>query len=1091
MPDRTTTQSSIIDNRGDNTLAVRVENITGGVRELWIATAFFSLDALALVAKNLEQCDQVRILFGDEADKTQRSKLLARTRETSDKDLGERRFDDPTLSALEKIDLLFRAGRVAARCYTAKKFHAKAYLSHREHYPYLMGILGSGNFTRPGLTRNLELNVELTPEQTEQLRQWYEERWEEAVADDVTSDLEREIKRQLDLYDPYAIYQRALIEWGSFRQGDIRAHTFLKVFEMLDPHQEQGYRRALQILERENGVMICDGVGLGKSFIALALMEYYCSRKKNVLLIAPKSIMESSWHDYLRTYLDDYRRPFAAIDERYMTWFGFDSENEDDAGVDPDDHATRKRWEAQNDKGAELKKLAERADVIVVDESHNFRTTNAQRYVNLFKLVDPLADLGKQHKKVILLTATPVNTSYRDLSAQLALATHDTGMVAGLNIQNVRSAAKELDRVAKNAGIQIDTPQLALDIDLADPTSRKVLDRILEAVLIQRKRATCVRLAEAAGKQLLFPHRETPRVEKYELGAEYKKVVELSRERFEPVAAFIEEFKKNYEQPEGEGGDELMREVEASLRAVLKDSKGLKFAAFLPEIYRRSGQGVRRKIQVEGFLASMIFTNTLKQLESSPPAFQGILQSLGTSLIARTKYAFGDRYDSELEPHLEWVRTPINQLVIEDLEGSLEEATLSDANGTETDEWLEQAIKSRKLHHTLAEFTNGEFDVDAWRTDLLEDLGFLKEIHAQTLLARQSPDLKLSLTESLLRARLDSGQKIVVFTQSQRTAFYLEHELRARLASHGFRVARIDSNVQQDARNEILHAFCPKYNPIPQRASFRNRVDVLICTDVLSEGVNMQETECILNYDIHWNPVRLIQRIGRVDRRLDPEKHPDGPHTISIINFFPPKEIDSIIKLVRTVEGRRHMIFNTLGLDQSFFKADDPAGTLREFNAQCDGEPSTLDLVNERYVRAIAQPDPAISKLVEQMPAGAFGVWDQAPQNGLFALFTMQPKMDSIGRELISEQDREQFKAVIGMPVLCMHAGGTTSLDAPHILEFLSNTKPGERSADPGDPDALKLMLVDLKNQANQSFRDVMLPANIQPKLVCWMELRS
>jgi len=144
--------TSIIDNQGENTLRAAIERITGGGRDVCIASAFFSLDALALVSKNLGDCERVRILFGDDANRTERAKLLARLRADSDKALVKDRMSDPTLESLQAVDKLFRAGRIQARCYVQRKFHAKAYLCTREHYPTLMAILGSGNLTRPGLT---------------------------------------------------------------------------------------------------------------------------------------------------------------------------------------------------------------------------------------------------------------------------------------------------------------------------------------------------------------------------------------------------------------------------------------------------------------------------------------------------------------------------------------------------------------------------------------------------------------------------------------------------------------------------------------------------------------------------------------------------------------------------------------------------------------------------------------------------------------------------------------------------------------------------------------------------------------------------
>lgn len=1053
------TATSIIDNRDGNTLQLGIENITEGSRSLSVATAFFSLDALAIVAGNLHGCDSVRILFGHESDRTQRAKLLQRLREQSDADLAERRLDDPTLSNLAKIDALFKSKRIQARCYTARKFHAKAYLAERSHYPNQMGILGSGNFTSPGLTRNIELNVVLTPEQTAALSRWYEERWEEAVDDDVTAILQQEIKRQIDLYDPYAIYQRALLAWGDHYQGGIAAEDGLRLKRVLDPHQALGYRRALEILDREHGVLVCDGVGLGKSFIALALMEQFCRRKKNVLLIAPKNILESSWNSYLEEFLGDFRQPFGTIYEKAMTDLAFDADEES-----PADSSLKKQ--------RELEKLIERVDVVVVDESHNFRTTSTQRYGTLKRIAESLSPVPGERKKVILLTATPINTRYQDLSAQLALISQEHGSLAGFDTARINAAARQADAVARKDEVG----QLALDFDGMDRSGNEVLRKVLEATTIQRKRTTCIELARAVGKDLAFPIREAPTQMEYELSDSWKSVVRLSHKRFAPTAAFLKAMREEYKKAEAQ-------------KVVLKPTKlpgksaGIKFAAFLPEQYRIAGDVGRRDYQTEVLLAGLVFTNTLKQLESSPAAFQGILQSLGTSLLARLRHVFGALADQDIEPHSGWVNTPINALALTDGEADEESGANADLNGEELDEWLEKAISGRHLHKKLDGFTADCFDVQKWRTDILNDLSYLRDIHRETVEARQLADFKLLKVKEILRDRLNRGQRVVVFTQSQRTSFYLEKTLIDEFPQAS--IARIDSNVKQETRADILHAFCPNYNPRPKQVR-RERVDILICTDVLSEGVNMQEAECILNYDIHWNPVRLIQRIGRVDRRLDPQKNP-VPHSFSIVNCFPPDDINDIIKLVDTVEQRTTRISRTVGIDQAFFKATDPAGTLKEFNSAIDGEPTAVDRANERYVSFLADPDRDIRAEVEQMPPGAFGVWERAPINGVFALFAMA----EAGKDALSDSDRARSRAVLGMPVLALETAGKIGMDAAEILEVLSATVKGKRSGNPGDPNALKESLQRIKQAINQSFRSINLVAGIQPKLVCWMELRA
>lgn len=1049
--------TSIIDNQGENTLAIGIERITGGVREFCVATAFFSLDALALVAKNLPGCDRVRILFGDEADRSERVKLLRRMREHSDFDLAEQRLSDPTLDALRKVEELFKQGRVEARCYTAKKFHAKAYLADREHYPNSMGILGSGNFTRPGLTRNLELNVELTPEQTAQVRAWFEERWTEAEADDVTEDVEKEIKRQIDLYDPYAIYCKALLTWGDWVQGREALPTS-SVLHVLDPHQDDAFRQAIKVIGRENGVLLTDGVGLGKSFVALALMEHYLAQGQRVFLIAPKAILSASWELYLTTYLDRYRRGYKSLVHEAMTWFGFDPE----------------KSELHEEKAKDLEEFWRQAQVVVIDESHNFRKTDSNRYANVMRM---LAGGPLGNKIVVLLTATPINTEFQDLPAQFRLITHEKGTLGGVPIETYQRLAVGLDTEHRRRFGE----QLELDF-LSTHDGLGLLERGLRAVAIQRSRKTCKELAAAKGKVLRFPDREPITVAKYELSPLFKDVVRHAKAEFEELAKFLFAYRSEVARAAQEK-TEAQRRLELEL-----PERGLRFSAYLPDRYRRASEGSLREAQVESLLVSLVFSNVMKQLESSPVAFQGILQALGAGLCARLKYTAAQGHlpeaeiDSIIGAHSDWIGQDARQAEPADEEE--EDGSAAEASGEEMDEWLERALRVNSIRKGLAGFGASTHEVKKWRKHIEGDLAILKDIHQRTVSARRmGQDQKLLDVQRHLKEQLEQGRKVLVFTQSRRTAEYLERELKERF---GQQVARIDAGVDGDRRTRILHAFSPKYNPMQQPPLQIEPVNILVSTDVLSEGVNLQEAGCILNYDIHWNPVRLIQRIGRVDRRLGED---DRGHTFAIINVFPPKEIEEIIELVGTVEGRKRKITSLLGLDQSFFSTNDPEGTLKEFNHKLEGEVSLLDEGLKRYVQLTAT-SPEMVATADAVPAGAFGVWEGAPANGVFAAFEMVVTRDAHGRERLSESEKEKFKWAIGMPILGVAYEDGVSLDAPINLSLLAGTVPKQRSANPGAPESLGDALRRLRKEAIQSFKKMDLPIAIQPRLVCWMEMR-
>jgi hypothetical protein len=150
-----------------------------------------------------------------------------------------------------------------------------------------------------------------------------------------------------------------------------------------------------------------------------------------------------------------------------------------------------------------------------------------------------------------------------------------------------------------------------------------------------------------------------------------------------------------------------------------------------------------------------------------------------------------------------------------------------------------------------------------------------------------------------------------------------------------------------------------------------------------------------------------------------------------------------------------------------------------------DGEPTLLDKANVKFVESLSNPDPEMEKLLELLPPGAFGVWDGSDREGVFALYEM------VGSDKLTTTDKDTFKSILGTPVLALLSGGKVTTDAAKILDILGKTVKGEKSGDPGDPEMLKDALKFMKKHVNQSFRDINLVAAIQPKLICWMELRK
>ncbi len=1060
------TLTSIIDNQHGNTLQNALEIITENGRELWIATAFFSLDALNMVGENLVKAQRVRLLFGDDASAKQRNTLIRAMQERSDADLLKQRETDPLLNGLRLAKQLIDEGRIEARVYTKQKFHAKLYISHRTGYPPASGIVGSGNFTRSGLIQNIELNVRLIEEQTEKLIAWYEERWAEAEQDDITLVLREQIDRQIRLYDPHAIYLKALLAWGDHVQGRAPLKP-LEILPLLDPHQEHAYRQALRILQREPGVMICDGVGLGKSFVALALMEHWLSEGSRVLLIAPKAILKSSWEGYLRRYLGKYSRGYASLHHRPMTWFGFDpAEDEEDA--------------------EDLAEYAAQADVIVVDESHNFRNSATQRYKNLYEVVKPNA---RGNKKIVLLTATPINTRYEDLSNQFQLLTHDNGTIAGIPRLQLNKQARLRDKEIAKSGPPSEQDSL---FDYDGVLTDHLLGTALESVAIQRSRRTCKDLADAAGKHLRFPVREKPKEIHYTLGYGHEVLIQETSLRFRELGQYLAAYTH-------EVSEASQKEREVKKTFGRQPQHGLKFSGYLPNLFLKAKTIGNRQAQVEAFLAQMVFINVMKQLESSTPAFQSILASLGQGLALRLRHYCGEeeKVQNALRMHEGWIHLPpASQAEEKDLGDEPEDGAADESSGGETDDFISREERRAIKRLKALGFSRETHHIDRWRDDILNDLGHLQSIHDKCLNAQREPDAKLDKIVCEIQHQRGRGRKVLVFSQSRRTADYVQRELEKRLQE---KVGLVNADIGGDTRARILNAFSPRYNDLPVSSHGKNQemkplqeLHILVSTDVLSEGVNLQEAGCILNYDLHWNPTRLIQRIGRVDRRL---KAGEPDHSFDILNVIPPKAIDDVIELVDTVEQRKRKISRLLGIDQSFFKATDEEGTLREFNRLYEGGQSPRESQLVEYVRQVTLNSDE-KAIADALPPGALGVWQGAPQDGLFALFEIAWRIPENAdrhwrpENTIPPADLKRFGPLIGAPRLLLGTPtGDLKSDAPAILDLLAQTIPGEKSGQPTDVESLQKGLKRLRSAALSSIPDR--TQSVTVNLVCWMELRK
>lgn len=396
----------IVDNSVSGWTGLRyLEEWTSIAKSFDIATGHFEIGALLALDGKWQQLDKIRILMGAETTHRTRKAFLdaVRTRavEVLDTSIEADKEANPFLDGVPAILDALRSRRIECRVYDRNKFHAKAYITHAKlEVVGSQALVGSSNFSAPGLTKNIELNVQIqSAREVAQLQEWYEAHWKEAT--EVTDAVIETISRHTRLYTPFDVYAKALQEF--FRGHELTAtewdETRSKMFPRIDRYQKEAYWAVMKIARQHGGSFLCDGVGLGKTFVGLMLIERLILHEgKRVVLFAPKATKEGVWEPHLREWL-----PHIGGGADFSNLAVFSHTDLGRKGDFPD----------------RFKRIAELADVVIIDEAHHFRnpgrrganaTDEPSRYYQLYDLLDN----SVRPKTLFLLTATPINNRLAD-----------------------------------------------------------------------------------------------------------------------------------------------------------------------------------------------------------------------------------------------------------------------------------------------------------------------------------------------------------------------------------------------------------------------------------------------------------------------------------------------------------------------------------------------------------------------------------------------------------------------------------------------------------------------------------------------------
>ncbi len=944
-----------VDNRSGNTMARALREHLDTVRDTYaapisvsIASGYFNPEGFALVAESLEATAGVRLLIGaeptpppaipvrhpgDPKGEQFNLRILKRALALEDEGMARDRdmldFDEETDGRVCRLLAYLRSGRIEVRRYTRGFLHGKAYIFADNEGC----IVGSSNFTAAGLTTNLELNLgRYDPAPVEQVKRWFDDLWELAEPFDLAAMYEARYAE----YPPYLIYLRVLWErYGhelsdEAHGGPIRLTTF----------QEDGIWRTERILEKRHGALVCDGVGLGKTFVGGEILRRTIYEKRQrALLISPASLRDGTWARFLDRF--SIKVECLSFEELAM-----------DIQLG----------------GTQTKLLHDRNEysLVLIDEAHALRNPDADRSRALRRLLE-----GEPPKDVIMMTATPVNNTLFDLYyLMMFFARHDAAF-SDIGITSLKDHFRD-----------------AMNEDPNELRPDRLFD-VLDACTVRRTRHFVKKFypnervtgPDGAMMTISFPD-------------PHLNVVNYDIDELMP--GFFNEFEAALTPPPDE--DE---QAEAAAAGVAPDPADAlprltmaryQPAKFMLEGNRRGGgddEGEGGGVAAsQAALAGLLRSALLKRFESSVIAFQSTARRMIASHIAFLT-ALERGFIATPEVIEAWSPEAINDQrefdrLMNGLERLLDESGAEPADMYDTDA-LRQAVEAdRSLLERLLSMT----------TDVTRD----KDPKLRALLDYMAEAAAAARKDAVTAEDEVNKRKIIIFTSFEDTVEWIEAYLKdavardPRLSCYRGRIACTVGHSVRDGltREDALFGFAPISTEAPAHRR-DDRFDILISTDVLAEGQNLQQCRNLLHYDLCWNPMRLVQRQGRIDRIGSPHRD------IYVGCYFPDRRMDEILELEQRIRDKVARAAATVGMefevipgaataDRNFAETREQIDALRRHDAALiiEGGETATAYSGEEYRQELRHAMDDHGHQVKSLPWAAGSGFRGGRQRGVF-----------------------------------------------------------------------------------------------------------
>jgi superfamily II DNA/RNA helicase len=888
----------IIDNKNNEKRVYEWLNEYTETGKMDMVTGYFTVGALSYLSRRInEKISSFRLILGDIVNIDM---IQDRTIDLLNENITIEAALKLSSVAQEAVRFL-KQEKVEAKTLEPNFCHAKIYLfnpENDERHKYF--ISGSSNLTEAGIglksTNNVELNIAETGNnnQYQELVKWFDTLWKSKEAHKTKTIVHADGKKTTTFfkdylieaiekifikYTPKQLYYKVLFElFGNQILSEQDNPDFNRqvgrlentvIFNTLYDFQKKGVLSLIKMLQKYDGAILADAVGLGKTWSALAVMKFFQLQGREIILICPKKL-QYNWHRYRKHQNSRFEKDQLEYFMRYHTDMHFE------------------RMERYTDRADKLF-IDEKPKLFVIDESHNIRNSKSQRYRFL---VDEILKKN-DNAKVLMLTATPINNTLIDIRNQFKLIKQGSndGFFDSHSIRNI----DYLFNRAQHAFFEWKDsvkPQINEFIKLLP----RDFFRLTDSLTVARTRP----MIEKQDTGLFFPKKNRPE----NIFVTPKKIGNY--DNFEELFEHFPPFLSGYQ----------------------------------PAFYVEQAKDVDKihdERQRDRFLVQMMYILLVKRLESSWFSFKSTVEKI----LAHHQNALNKVNEYEKNK---------NDTEISD---AFEQNLFSD---DEQEELADDFSLGKKRPISLAEIDNAG-NLDKFKTDLKKDIEALDAL--KNNLFRFDDDIKTEVKkphnyaskdeklQSLIKkinnkrhaGKNDNNRKVLIFTVYKDTAWYLFDQLIGR----GFKdIAVVSGDVSKtdDSEHEtklfepILERFAPytklfnekewSFTPsspdLPKEKQFsewvdwvkendsktyqrlKNPIDILIATDVLSEGQNLQDCDMVINYDIHWNPVRVIQRMGRIDRLGSPNKEIFG------INYWPSENINTYLNLKGRIEHRMAMM---------------------------------------------------------------------------------------------------------------------------------------------------------------------------------------